>query len=147
MRESHDVFGRPRRSQRSFGLAVQVVVGEEGDQPADGQASLTPVTEGLVQVEGVAVAAADPFPGQVAGLVQVRDDAVHRAVGDADADSDVTGPRPGAAGDLDQRAGVVGEERPGGGSALGCVHGLAASVLWLPVVTQRRRTRLFMKMR
>ena len=63
-------------------------------------------------VDHVAVAAAIPLPVDVAGLDQVRQDALRGSEGDANRVGDVSQAHVGVAGDAEQHLCVVGDELP-----------------------------------
>jgi len=62
----------------------------------------------------VFVLAASPVAGQVALFLEVGDDALHGALGDADACGDLAQPEAGVLRQAEQDVTVVGEERPPG---------------------------------
>jgi hypothetical protein len=85
---------------------------EESQEFADLVALLSGVAHGGVGVDAVAVAAADSFALDVAGLDQVGDDALCRSLGDSDPVGDVTESRVRVALDAKKNLGVVREEPP-----------------------------------
>ena len=64
-------------------------------------------------VHDVAVPAADPLPLDVAGLDEVGEDPLRRALGDPDGLGDVPEPHVRVAGDAEQHLRVIGDEPPG----------------------------------
>ena len=87
-------------------------VGQQVEELADVEVRLGRVAHPQVAVDAVAVAAADSLALDVAGVREVGDDPLNRALGDADASGDVAQPDLGLAGDADQHLRMVGEERP-----------------------------------
>jgi len=77
------------------------------------------VPEEAVVVHGVLGAPAGAGPGQVTGLLEVGDDGLDRAFGQADGGADVPDPGLGVASDLHQDVPVAGQEGPG---TLGFAH-------------------------
>jgi hypothetical protein len=77
------------------------------------------VSEGEVRVDLVAVAAADTFTTDVARVLQLGDDALGGALGDADALGDLSQEHIGVLGDAQQDVRVIREERP----TVGARHG------------------------
>jgi hypothetical protein len=117
--------GVGKRRQRS-----EVVGGEHLDQATYRQVRFGRVAQALIGVDGVVVAPPDPFAIEVAGLVQVADDALHGALGYADDRGDVAQPRLRVAGDLQQHPRVVGQKGPGRRSSIrhGASHSRSCNV-------------------
>lgn len=104
-----------RSGCRAVASLSVVAMGEEFQQCPDGQAGLCRVTEGAIQVEGVASTAPETFPAEIAGLLEVRDDALGGAFGDVAGRGDVTDACGRAAVDGQEHASVVSEESPPSG--------------------------------
>jgi hypothetical protein len=85
---------------------------EESQEFADLVPLLSGVAHGGVNVDAVAVSAADSFAFDVAGFDQVGDDALGRSLGDSDPLGDVTESRVWIALDAKKNLGVVREEPP-----------------------------------
>lgn len=87
---------------------------DHGQQVADGVGALERVTQGHIRVQHVLVAATHPTPVEVAGCLQVPDDALGSPLSDADRLGDGSQTGPGISSDAHQHMSVVAEERPSG---------------------------------
>jgi hypothetical protein len=72
------------------------------------------MTEGQVVADFVAVTATLANPGEVTGLFQVRDNALHGPFGDADQVGDVAHPNLGLSRQTEKDMGVIGQKSPRG---------------------------------
>ena len=77
--------------------------------------------QGLIQVQLVAIAAALPLARDQPLGLEVGQDLLDRALGDADALGDLAQPQLGLGRQGDQDVGVVGQEGPGVGRRGGCL--------------------------
>jgi hypothetical protein len=93
--------------------------GEQLQERADPESLLGRVPEEAVVVHGVFGAPAGAGPGQVAGRLEVSDNGLDGAFGEADGGADVPDAGFGVASDLHQDVPVAGQEGPG---SLGLAH-------------------------
>ncbi len=92
--------------------ATAVFAVDRIDDLLDRMTVLERMAEGSVTDDRVAVAAPDPLSGDVAVFLELVEDPLDRALGDADQIADVALAEFGVAADRDQHVGVVREERP-----------------------------------
>ncbi len=83
-----------------------------GEEFGDRRTRVGRVAQLLAGDDAVVVRAAAALVAQVPGLFEVGDDALHAAFGEQALGRDVPHPDAGVAGDLDQHAGMVGQEGP-----------------------------------
>jgi hypothetical protein len=105
--------------------------GDDGEQVDDLLFACDPVWQLEMRLDRVAVAPALSLSRDVARRLELPDDPVRRALGDADLGADLAKAQTGIAGDTEKDLGVVGEERePGGGC---CRHESRLAFLELDV--------------
>jgi hypothetical protein len=114
-----EVGSQGRRSDALFGrghpgrtVVVGVHLGEQAEQGGHGEPGLGGMTQDLALGDPVRVAAALARVGQIAALLQIRNDLLHGALGEPAVGRDVTDPRALVLGDGRQYARMVGDERP-----------------------------------
>ena len=103
-------------------VGAKIGFGKQLEEGADTETALGTVPEQAVRIDRIEVAAADAASGQVTFGLQVSDDGLDCALGEADNVGDVAHTRLGAAGDLYQYVPVPCEQRPLAAGLVRCIH-------------------------